>query len=74
MDYQHIISIEPGKRGGRPCIRHMRVRVSDILELFASGLTAHQILEELPYLELEDLQACLRYAAREVDHAVLTNS
>jgi len=51
----------------------MRVRVSDVLELFASGLTADQVLEELPYLELEDLQACMRYAAREVDHAILSN-
>jgi len=73
-DLRERITADPAQCGGRPCIRHMRVRVSDILELFASGLTAHQILEELPYLELEDLQACLRYAAREVDHAVLTNS
>ena len=67
------ITADPAQCGGRPCIRHMRVRVSDVLELFASGLTADQVLEELPYLELEDLQACMRYAAREVDHAILSN-
>jgi uncharacterized protein (DUF433 family) len=51
----------------------MRVRVTDVLELFAAGLTAEQILKELPYLEPEDLQACLQYAAREIDHPVLVS-
>jgi uncharacterized protein (DUF433 family) len=49
----------------------MRVRVSDVLDLFAAGLTSQEILQELPHLEAEDLQACLQYAAREIDHPVL---
>jgi len=67
------ITSDPAQCGGRPCIRHMRVRVSDVLELLASGLTTEQVLQELPYLEPEDLQACLRYAAREIDHPILSN-
>ena len=65
------ITVNPEQCGGRPCIRGMRVRVSDVLDLFAAGLTAEQILQELPYLEAEDLQACLQYAAREINHPVL---
>jgi uncharacterized protein (DUF433 family) len=65
------ITINPEQCGGRPCIRGMRIRVIDILDLFASGLSAEQILEEMPDLELEDLQAALRYAARKLDHPVL---
>ncbi len=57
--------------GGRPCIRGMRIRVTDILDLYAAGLDAAQILEELPDLELEDLQAALLYAARKLDHPML---
>lgn len=57
--------------GGRPCVRGMRVRVTDVLSLLASGLAPQQVLEELPYLEPEDLQACLQYAARQIDHPVL---
>ncbi|MGK5089784.1 DUF433 domain-containing protein [Bdellovibrionota bacterium FG-2] len=54
--------------GGRPCIRGMRIRVSDVLDLMASGLNAQQVLEELPNLTEEDVQACLAYASRRVDH------
>jgi uncharacterized protein (DUF433 family) len=68
------ITVNPDQCGGRPCIRGLRVRVTDVLELYAAGLTAEQILEELPYLEREDLQACLQYATRELDHAVLISS
>ena len=67
------ISIEEGKCGGRPCIRGMRVRVSDVLDLFVAGLTSQEILRELPYLEPEDLQACLQYAARQIDHPILVS-
>ena len=67
------ITADPEQCGGRPCIRGMRVRVTDALDLMAAGLTAQQILEELPYLEPEDLQACLQYAAREIDHPVLVS-
>lgn len=65
------ITINPEQCGGRPCIRGMRIRVIDVLDLFAAGLSAEQILEELPDLEMEDLQAALQYAARRLDHPVL---
>jgi uncharacterized protein (DUF433 family) len=65
------ITINPKQCGGRPCIRGMRIRVSDVLDLFASGLTKEQILEEMPDLEMEDLTAVLQYAARKFDHPVL---
>ena len=62
------ITINPEQCGGRPCVRGMRVRVTDVIELFAAGLTAEQVLKELPDLEPEDLQACLLFAARKLDH------
>ena len=65
------ITINSDQCGGRPCIRGMRVRVSDVLDLFAAGLTSQDILQELPYLEPDDLRACLQYAAREINHPVL---
>lgn len=65
------ITINPKQCGGRPCIRGMRIRIIDILDLFASGLTAEEILEEMPDLEKEDLQAALLYAARKLDHPIL---
>lgn len=65
------ITINPKQCGGRPCVRGMRIRVTDVLDLFAAGLTAEQILEEMPDLEAEDLQACLQYASRKLNHAVL---
>ena len=65
------ITINPEQCGGRPCIRGMRIRVIDILDLFAAGLSAEQILEEMPDLAMEDLQAALQYAARRLDHPVL---
>ncbi len=66
------ITINPNQCGGRPCIRGMRIRVIDILELYAAGLTSDQILEELPDLESEDLTAALNYAVRAIDHPVVT--
>ena len=65
------ITVDPAQCGGRPCIRGMRIGVSDVLDLFAAGLTAKEILEELPDLEPEDLQPSLRFAARSLDHPVL---
>ncbi len=65
------ITVNPNQCGGRPCIRGMRIRVIDVLELQANGLTSAQILEELPDLEMEDLQAVARYAFRRLDHPVL---
>jgi uncharacterized protein (DUF433 family) len=58
------ISVNPNQCGGRPCIRGMRIRVTDVLDLYAAGLTAQQILDEMPDLELDDLTAALAYAAR----------
>ena len=65
------ITVNPKQCGGRPCIRGMRIRVTDVLDLFASGLSSTEILDEMPDLELEDLQACLQYASRKLNHAVL---
>ncbi len=65
------ITVNPEQCGGRPCIREMRIRVIDVLDLLASGLTSEQVLQELPDLELEDIVACLRYASRHLDHPVL---
>jgi len=65
------ITVSSRQCGGRPCIRGMRIRVSDILDLFAAGLSAEQILEELPDLEMDDLRAALAYASRKLNHPVL---
>ncbi|HEV8587290.1 MAG TPA: DUF433 domain-containing protein [Pyrinomonadaceae bacterium] len=65
------ITINPDQCGGRPCIRGLRIRVIDVLDLFAAGLSADQILEEMPDLEAEDLKAALQYAARKLDHPVI---
>jgi uncharacterized protein (DUF433 family) len=65
------ITIDLDQCGGRACIRGMRIRVIDVLDLFAAGLNAEQILEEMPDLNTEDLQAALQYAARKLDHPVL---
>ena len=72
-DLTSRITVNPDQCGGCPCIRGMRVRVSDVLDLFAAALTSQEIIEQLPYLEAEDLQACLQYAAREIDHPVLVS-
>lgn len=61
--YRDIITVEPGKRGGKPCIRGMRITVYDVLEYLASGMTTEQILADFPYLTAEDIRACLQYAA-----------
>lgn len=65
------ITVRPDQCGGRPCIRGLRVRVSDVLGMLAAGETPASILENHPDLEPEDISACLAYAAREVDHAVV---
>jgi uncharacterized protein (DUF433 family) len=65
------ITVNPEQCGGRPCIRGMRIRVVDILDLFAAGLNAEQIVDELPDLEMDDVKAALQYAARRMDHPVL---
>jgi uncharacterized protein (DUF433 family) len=63
MSYQDIITIEPGKCGGKPCIRGMRITVYDVLEYLASGMTQEEILQDFPYLTKQDILACLSYAA-----------
>lgn len=64
MNYQNIITIEAGKRGGKPCIRGMRITVYDVLEYLASGMTHQEILKDFPYLTQEDIFACLSFAAQ----------
>ena len=65
------ITVDPEQCGGRPCIRGMRIRVTDVLDLLASGLTPAQVLSELSDLETEDIRACLRFASRRLDHPVV---
>lgn len=60
------ITVDPQQCGGRPCVRGMRIRVSDVLDLLANGLTPEQILDELPDLEHSDIRACLQFASRRV--------
>ena len=71
MSELHRITIEPGKLGGRPCLRGLRVRVSDILALLASGASHDEILSDYPYLEERDIMAALEYAAKQLDHSIL---
>ena len=66
------ITLDSEQCGGRPCIRGMRIRVIDVLDLLGNGLTPQEVLEELPDLELEDIQACLQYASRKLNHPLLT--
>ena len=68
------ITIEPGKCGGRPCIRGKRLRVTDVLELLSSGASFEEILEDYPFLERDDILAAIEYAARQTDHVVLQAS
>jgi uncharacterized protein (DUF433 family) len=65
------ITTNPKQCGGRPCIRGMRIRVIDVLDLLAAGLTNQQIIAELPDLELEDIQAVLQFARKRLDHPVI---
>jgi len=68
------ITVEEGKCGGRPCIRGLRIRVSDILDLRAAGASYEEILVDYPFLEREDILAAIEYAARQADHIVLATS
>ena len=65
------ITKNPEQCGGKPCVRGLRIRVSDVIELLANGLSPAEILEELPALEAEDITACLRFAAEQLKHPVL---
>ena len=68
------ITIDESKCGGRPCIRGMRIRVTDILELLGAGASFDEILKDYPYLEREDILAAIEYAAHQTDHAVLRSA
>lgn len=65
------ITTNPQQCGGRPCVRGMRIRVSDVLDLLATGLGIDEVLTELPDLERDDVLACLKFASRRVDHPIL---
>jgi uncharacterized protein (DUF433 family) len=68
------ITAEPGKCGGRPCIRGLRIRVADVLGMLADGVSHADILRDFPYLEPDDIKAALAYAARQADHAIMQGS
>lgn len=72
--YQERITIEPGKRGGKPCIRGLRVTVYDVLSYLAAGMSAENILEDFPELTRENIQACLSYAADRERHTLVAPS
>jgi uncharacterized protein (DUF433 family) len=65
------ITVNPEQCGGRPCVRGLRIRVTDVLDLLASGLSPEQVLEELPDLEADDISACLRFASRRLGHPIV---
>jgi uncharacterized protein (DUF433 family) len=71
MKYADRITFNPNQCGGRPCIRGMRIRVQDVLEMLAANVLETEILNDFPYLEAEDIRACLEYAAKELDHPVM---
>ena len=71
MDWLQRITVNPAQCGGRPCIRGMRIRVQDVLDLLAAGLTRDGVVSELPDLELADVDAALRYASARFDHPIL---
>jgi uncharacterized protein (DUF433 family) len=71
MTQTHRITVDSGQCGGRPCLRGLRIRVKDVLDLLAAGASREEILEDYPLLEAEDITASLEYAARQSDHPVL---
>jgi uncharacterized protein (DUF433 family) len=71
MDYRKIITIEPGKRGGKPCVRALRITVGDVLGWVAAGMSRKEIVEDYPDLMGEDIQACLEYAADREQHTTI---
>ena len=66
MDYSHLITVEPGKRSGQPCIRGMRITVRDVLEYLAGGMSVEELLADFPESKAEDIRACLRCAAAQL--------
>lgn len=71
MSLLERITFNPKQCGGRPCVRGLRIRVADVLDLLEAGLTPEQIVDELPDLETEDVRACLAFARQRLDHPVL---
>lgn len=71
MEWKARITINPAQCGGRPCIRGMRIRVQDVLDLLAAGLSRAEVIADLPDLEPDDVEAALRYASARLDHPVL---
>lgn len=71
LNLGQLITTDPKQCGGRPCVRGMRIRVSDVLDLFAAGLSSDALIKEMPDLTQDDLRACLQYAARRLDHPVV---
>lgn len=74
MNHLNRITINPNQCGGRPCIRGLRIRVKDILEMLAAGVTREEILQDYPYLEPDDITATLEYAARQSDHLIFQSA
>jgi len=74
MDYRHIITIEAGKRSGKPCIRGLRITVSDVLDYLAGGMSEDDILRDFPDLTVEDIRACLAFAADRERRLVVAGS
>lgn len=74
MSELHRITVDPGQCGGRPCIRGLRLRVKDVLDLLAAGASREEILGDYPYLEPEDITAVLEFAAKQSDHPVLLSA
>ena len=74
MNELHRITVSPDQCGGRPCIRGLRVRVKDVLEMLAAGVSREQILADYPYLEAGDIVAALQFAAAQSDHPVLRSA
>lgn len=72
--HEHRITLEAGKCGGRPCIRGLRMRVTDVLELLGAGATHEEILADYPILQREDILAALQFAARQADHVILRST
>lgn len=71
MNYQNFITIEPGKRGGKPCVRGLRITVYEVLDYLAAGMTPEQIVADFDYLTAEDIRACLAYAADRERHQLV---
>jgi uncharacterized protein (DUF433 family) len=71
MTVEARITVDPAQCGGRPCVRGMRIRVSDVLDLLAAGLSRDEVLRELPDLEPDDIAACLRLASRRLNHPIV---